>query len=617
MTDNLLKYKKLSEIEHVLARTGMYLGSVSPTQISGYLLNDDHTKMEWREYEYVPALVKLFDEIISNSVDEHRRSGKVTSIFVNLDKLTGEIVIEDNGGIPVEEHPIYKVYIPSMIFGELRTGSNFDDETGRTTAGLNGLGVKLVSIFSKELKVQTADGKNLFVQVFKNNLSSKSKSVIQPSNKKGTKITFVPDYERLGCRLDDGNYDRIVKRVYDVAGCNPKIKVYLNGQLIKINKFKDYINMYVSEFVEEETQHWHIAVAASSNDSFEQVSFVNGVDTFNGGSHVEYVCNQITNKLREYIKKKHKIDLKPNNIKQQLFLFVNCVVNNPMFTSQTKEFMSSDQKDFGTSYEVSDKFINQLVKSEIVQKILDWAEAQQRQKELAEMRKLNKTTQNTNFLKKIVKFDDASSKSRIDCSLVLTEGDSAKNAIISSRDPNYIGAFPLRGKPLNVRDVKVQKLTANEEIANIMAILGLKIGEDHEIEDLRFGKVLIAADFDPDGQHITGLIVNMFSQLWPGLIKKGLLYRLKTPVIVATHGKTFTEFFSRSEYNKWAEETGIKHSMKWYKGLGSWSTKDFKRFMQNSKYHEPLVYNDKSDIDCIDLAFDRKMADERKEWLAN
>lgn len=611
----LTKYKKLNEVQHVLARSGMYIGSISNTETSGYLYDHKTESMVWQTYVYNPGLVKLFDEIISNSVDEHIRSGKVKTIRVTVSQLNGEITVSDDGGIPVKEHPEHKQYIPEMVFGELRAGSNFSDDN-RITGGLNGLGSSLVNIFSTSFKVQTADGRKSFTQTFTKNMSERTTPTITASEENGTTITFIPDYERLNCEMDQYNFRRIEKRVYDVAGCNPKIKVYFNGELLKVNKFKDYVSLYVDQFVEESVPNWHIAVGTSEN-GFKHVSFVNGIDTFNGGTHVDYVANQITNKLREYIKRKHKIDIRPANIKQHLFLFVNCVINAPIFTSQTKEFMSSDVKDFGSTYEVSDKFIHQLIKSDVIQTILDWAEAQQRQKELAELRRMNKQTQNTNFLKKIVKFDDASSKNRSECMIALTEGDSASKVILSSRDPQKIGVFPLRGKPLNVRDIAVARLTANEELANIMAIIGLKLGEKHSISDLRFGKLMIASDFDADGAHIAGLVINIFQHFWPDLIKEGFLVRLKTPVIVATlTNKKQIEFFSQSEYNDWVEQNpSTKHSFKWYKGLGSWTTNDFKRFLSDEKYLEPLVYEDNSDFDCVDLAFDKKRADDRKEWL--
>lgn len=612
MTD-LSKYQKLSEIDHILKRSGMYLGSTTNTKALCFVVNNN--KMIEEELTYSPALLKMFDEIISNSVDEHIRSGKVTKIEVDLYPLTGQIRIKDNGGIPVKKHPTEKTWIPSLIFGELRTGSNFSDEE-RFSAGLNGLGSKLTSVFSTEFKVETADGEKSFVQVFRNNLLDKLEPVIKPCNDKGTTITFTPDYRRLDCSLDESNMKRIEKRVYDVAGCNPKIKVYFNGSEIKTNKFKDYVSLYVEESIEDSNEHWTVSVAASKDDTFKHVSFVNGVDTFNGGSHIDYIANQITGKLRDHIKKKHKIDVKPNNIKQQLFLFINCKINAPMFTSQTKEFMSTDVKDFGTNFEVTDKFINKIISSEVVQRILDWAEAQERQKELAELRKMNKQTQNNNFLKKIVKFDDATSKDRQECILTLSEGDSAAKTILSARDPKTVGVYPLKGKPLNVRDIKISKLTSNDEFANIMAIIGLKLGHDIKKSDLRFGKLVIAADFDPDGSHICGLVVNMFQQFWPDLIKEDFLYRLKTPLIVATHGKTKKEFFNRIDYDNWATNAP-KHTMKYFKGLGSFLTKDFIKFMNDPRYLEPLTVENSLDFDSVDLAFDKKRADDRKEWLSN
>ena len=611
MTD-LSKYQKLSEIDHILARPGMYLGSTTNTTAKSFSVIDN--KMVEEELTYSPALLKMFDEIISNSVDEHIRSGKVTRIEVDLFPMTGQIRIKDNGGIPVKKHPTEKVWIPSLIFGELRTGSNFSDEE-RFSAGLNGLGSKLSSVFSTEFKVETSDGEKSFVQIFRNNLSEKLEPAIKSSTTNGTVITYIPDYERLGCSLDEQNTKRIEKRVYDVAGCNPKIKVFFNGNEIKTNKFKDYVGLYVNESIEDSNEHWTVSVAASQDDTFKHVSFVNGVDTFNGGSHIDYIANQITSKLRDHIKKKHKIDVKPNNIKQQLFLFINCKINAPMFTSQTKEFMSTDIKDFGTSFEVTDKFIAKIINSEVVQRILDWAEAQERQKELAELRKMNKQTQNNNFLKKIVKFDDATSKNRQECILTLSEGDSAAKTILSARDPKTVAVYPLKGKPLNVRDIKISKLTGNDEFANIMAIIGLKLGHDIKKSDLRFGKLVIAADFDPDGSHICGLVINMFQQFWPDLIKEDFLYRLKTPLIVAAHGKTKKEFFNRADYDAWATNAP-KHTMKYFKGLGSFLTKDFIKFMNDPKYLEPLLFKDDQDFKSVDLAFDKKMADQRKDWLA-
>ena len=615
MTD-VERFRKLGEIEHVLTRPGMWLGAIDNTTRPSWVL-DGSGKMIERDVSFNPALIKMFDEVISNSVDEHVRSGKVTKIDVCVYPLTGEISIEDNGGIPVVVHPEYNCYIPQMIFGELRTGSNFNDDD-RQGAGMNGLGAKLTSIFSKEFIVDTCDGKKRFVQVFKDNLSYKSDPSIKTSNVAGTKITFTPDYDRLKCEMDEEMVAKITRRVYDIAGCNPGIKVSLNGTPIKFSKgFEDYVALYTDGAIGDAQPKWEVLVAPSKEDAFKHVSFVNGIDVFNGGSHVEYVANQIVGKIRDFIKKKHKIDVKPANIRQHMFLFINCTINAPMFTSQTKEFLSSDTKNYGTSYAPSDKFIKKIIESDIVQKVLDWVEGEKRRAEMAELRKLNKTTQNTNFLKKILKFEDASSKDRSKCILFLTEGDSAAKTIMAARDSVLHGVFPLKGKPLNVRDIEVKKLVANEEFQNIISILGLKLGEKvTKPSDLRFPNICILSDNDADGQHIRGLLINMFNEFWPEILTLGILHIMITPLVVVDYKGKRLEFFHQQEYTAWAvDKPGHKH--KYIKGLGGFMTKDFEAFLKASdRYMMKLTVEDADDIERLDMAFDKSKADLRKEWLA-
>lgn len=610
------QYKRLSEVEHVLQRPGMYLGSVTNSEALTWVLSEqDKTCMVEETLTWNPGLLKMFDEIVSNAADEHLRSGNIKNIWVNVYPMTGEIVIKDDGGIPVQKHPEYGMYVPEMIFGEFRTGSNFSDEV-RITGGLNGLGSKLTSVFSKEFKVDTSDGSKRFVQVFRNNLSERGTAVIKPSTDKGTTISFTPDYARLQCELDDVNVRKIERRTYDIAGCNPGIKVHFNDKLLKINKFGDYVDLYNNAHIMDSQEKFEVAVAAAPDSGFKQISFVNGIDTFNGGTHIEYVALQIATKIREFIKKKHKVDVKPNVIRQQMFLFVKCSINAPMFTSQTKEFMSTEVRNYGASYVPSDKFIKKVLESAVVQKVLDWVEGEKHRAELAQLRELNKTTQNTNFLKRITKFDDATSKDRSKCAVYFTEGDSAKNTIMSARDASVHGAFPMRGKLLNVRDVDTKKLVASEEFQNIMAIIGLKIGQKVEsVADLRFAKIIQLTDADADGSHIAGLFFNMIHHFWPELFGLGVIYRMNTPLIIATAGTKTFEFFNVAAYTAWAE-TAPKHRFKFYKGLGGYDTKDFKRFLKDEdKYLVQITINDQTDVDALDIAFDKKKADDRKVWL--
>lgn len=613
MTDvDVSRYQRLTEVEHVLQRPGMYLGSVDPSTQTCWVVGGD--KMVERELTFSPALIKMFDEIISNSVDEHIRSGGVKNIWVETHAMTGEISIRDDGGIPVVRHPEYNVFVPEMIFSEFRTGSNFGDDD-RSTAGLNGLGSKLTSVFSTSFKVDTCDGAKRFVQVFRNNLSERGTPVVQPCKDKGTTITFTPDYARLNCELDADNMAKIERRVYDVAGCNPGIRVHYNGVHIKFGKFADYAAMYASDAVVDAAPDFDVVVAASDS-GFKHVAFVNGIDTFNGGTHVDYVSGLIVAKIRDFIKKKHKVDVKPAVIKQQLFVVMKCRVNAPMFTSQTKEYLSTEVKNYGTSYAPSDKFVKKILDSDVVQKVLDWVDSEKRREELAELRKLNKTTAGNNFLKRIAKFDDATDKDRRNTTIYFTEGDSAAKTVLSARDGVKHGVFPLKGKLINVRDVKVTKLTANDEFQNIIAILGLKVGVKVEsADDLRFGKIVAMTDQDPDGMHISGLFFNMINQFWPELFELGVIYRMRTPLIIATKGSKIFEFFNTEDYNDWAA-LNPGHSHKYYKGLGGYNTKDFKRFLAaEDEYLQQIVVVDDADIAALDIAFDKSKADDRKVWL--
>ena len=355
------KFKKLDDVSHVLLRPGMYIGSIKPHTSKKYLYNEG--KMESEEITYNPGFLKIFDEIVTNSVDEFKREGsKLNTIKVNINGDT--ISIWDNGGIPVVKHPDDNEWIPEMIFSNLKAGSNFNDDESRTGAGTNGVGSTLTNIYSKQFTINTCDGKNLFTQTFTNNMRDRVPAKIKKSTKNFTEITYTPDYEKFGLEnLDQSHYRLIQKRVIDIAGCNPGIKVYFNEQLINTKTFEDYVKYYKSEFFFESNKDrtWSLAVAHSS-EGFQQISFVNSTDTYDGGSHVDYILNQILSQLREFFQKKHKVDVKPSELKNHICLFLNSTVVNPSFSSQTKEKLITEVKDFGFTEEVTDQlnqFLNQ------------------------------------------------------------------------------------------------------------------------------------------------------------------------------------------------------------------------------------------------------------------
>ena len=477
------KFRKLSEVEHVLARPGRYVGSISPHTAAEYVVAPDGKRFEIRNITYNAGFAKIFDEVITNSVDHSRRpeGSHLNTIRVTVGE-DGEISIFDNGGIPVIKHSEYDQWVPEMIF-ELRAGSNFDDDSEDMVAGQNGEGAALTAIFSKEFVVETCDGKNRFRMVWSNNTQEKSDPKIKEvsAGTKGyTSISYMPDYDALKMtpEMRADCYETIKRRTYEVAGCNPHLKVYFNGERIHVNSFKDFVGLYLPEGAEvavDETEFWKVGVA-HSDEGFKHVSFVNTSATKEGGSHIMYVGMQIWEQIRLFIKKKHKVDVKPSDLRQHMMLFIDARMINPRYNSQTKDFLITEVKDYGTKWEVNEKFINRILKSSIIQSILDWVEAKERQQELAEARKKNKETSKSN-LRSISKFTDATQKDkREECCLFLVEGDSAGNAVLSARTPS-IGCYPLRGKFPNAMNHSLTDMLNNKEFVEFMAIMGLQVGE--------------------------------------------------------------------------------------------------------------------------------------------
>lgn len=485
------KFKKLDDIDHVILRPGMYIGSIKPHTANKWIINSD--KVELKEVTYNPGFLKIFDEIITNSVDESKRKGsKLNTIKVTIKNDT--ITIWDNGGIPVVKHTEHNEWIPEMIFSNLKAGSNFDDTEERSWAGTNGVGSTLTNIYSKKFTISTCDGKNLFTQTFSDNMRKRTKSTIKKSTKAHTQISFEPDFEKFGMNsINEDHFKMIEKRVYDLAACNVSIKIYFNDKLINFKSFEDYVKLYVTDYFYETKKgsDWSVAVALSEN-GFQQVSFANSTETYDGGTHVDYIMSQIISSLREFFLKKHKVDVKPSELKNHMFLFLNSTVINPSFSSQTKEKLITEVKEFGTSFEISSKLIQSILKSEIVNSILDWIEQKKNAEENKLQRDLNKKLSKI----KVEKLIDAKGKDRWKYSIGLFEGDSAISAFRKHRDPQTMGAFALRGKFVNVSEMNNSKLVQNAEVVNLMAAIGLKLGQPIDLKTLRYGRILLYVDAD-------------------------------------------------------------------------------------------------------------------------
>lgn len=575
------KYQRLTDTEHVLLRPGMYVGSIKPHAEEVFIVDKtDVEKFKLEEVTYNPGFLKLFDEIVSNSVDEHKRTPSLNKIEVTINRETGWIYVKDNGGIPVQIHKEYNEWVPEMIFSNLKTGSNFDDSEDRIVVGTNGVGSTLTNIFSKIFTIITCDGKNRFEQTFSDNMSKRTTPKITKAKNNFTEISWLTDFERFGMSgIDDESFKMIQKRLYDIAACNLSVKIYLNGELINFKSFSQYAEMYTSNILFEQSPNWKIGIGHSTN-GFRAVSFVNSVETKDGGTHVNSIAGQIIQALREMIKKKHRVDVKPNEIKQHLFLFIDCTIINPGFSSQTKEKLITEPKDFGSLHEITEKTLKKIFSSEIIESILDWIEKKKAAEERAKLRRLNNGLDKT----KVIKLVDAKkSGNRDSCTLAIFEGDSAMGAFREYRDPQTQGAFPLRGKFVNVREIKDSQVVQNKEVQALMAAIGLKIG--HEPKDLRYGKILFYTDSDLDGHSIAGLLINFFGKYWPELFEEGRVQKVETPLMVAKKGKSTLSFYTDAEYKEWESKQSSLNSwgIEYKKGLAALENEEYEEIIKRPK----------------------------------
>lgn len=572
------KYRKLDDIDHCLARPGMYIGSIKTRDEDLYVLNEQG-KFVKRAVSVNPAFLKIFDEILSNAADEHRRNSKLNYITVTADRDTGRITISDNGGIPVVMHKDHEEWVPEMIFSNLKAGSNFDDTEERLVAGTNGVGATLTNIFSTEFRVRTCDGKKTFEQTFSGNMRSRSEPTVTDGSVGFTEISYVPDFTRFGLEgLDDDHVELLRKRCSDIAACNPRLRVDFNGEKFSFSSFASYCRLYASDVMFEGSERWRIAIGAS-NGSMQQVSFVNGVETKDGGTHVDFVANQVVEAVRARLKKKHKVDVKPSEIRNHMFVFVSCDIVNSSFSSQTKEKLITDPRDFGSKHELSEKYLKVVCESEMIQRILDWAQ----QKSLADERKALRDLNKQLSKEKVLKLIDAKSRDRDLCTLALFEGDSASGAFRKYRDPQTQGAFPLRGKFLNVSEMPASKIIQNKEVKDILNAMGLRMGE--EPKSLRYGKVLIYSDADPDGDSIAGLLVNFFGRFWPEMLSEGRVCRVMTPLVVAKSKKEQISFYTSEEFDAWF--SSLKNAKEWdvsyKKGLAALEDEEYAEIIKNPR----------------------------------
>ena len=647
------KYQKMSDKEHILKKPDTYIGSIDMTQTETYVYSTETSSIVQREISYIPGLYKLFDEGAVNSRDHYVRQAQaiadgkpnalpVTYIDFDISEDGVISITNDGNGIDVAQHPEHKLWIPEMIFGHLRTSTNYDEnKKEKIVGGKNGFGFKLVLIWSTWGRVETIDHTRglKYIQEFKNNLEEICPPKITKAStaKPFTKVSFRPDYARFGLENSTLTPDMralFEKRIYDIAAITDKsVKVRYNGTQVAVKHFQQYIDLYIGakgetkRIYESPDPRWEYVVSLSSSGEFQHVSFVNGIYTQKGGKHVEYIVNQIVRKLTEYIKNKKKIDVKATTIKEQLALFLRCDIENPSFSSQSKDELGTSSSAFGSTCKVSDDFIEKLAKMGVMDAACELTAVKESK---AAKKTDGSKTRTIRGIPKLIDANFAGTEKSSQCTIILCEGDSAKAGIVSGlsrEDRNIIGVYPMKGKIMNTRGEPVKKISENNEIKEIKQILGLEVGRKYTPDDvkyrLRYGKIIFMTDQDLDGSHIKGLGINLFQSEWPSLAEiPGFIGFMNTPILKAKKGTQEKVFYNEGEYRAWKEGTTTTPAanttgwnVKYYKGLGTSTGKEFKEYFEHKKIVD-FVHSGDVCSDAIDMVFNKKRADDRKTWLS-
>jgi len=615
--------QKLTHVEHILKRPDSYVGPVSRVG-EPYWIHENGT-FEKKMVVYSPALLKIFDEILVNAIDRNSMYPKnVTSLSVSIDKTSGEITIENNGplgGIAIKMHEKEDIWNPELTFGHLLTSTNYDDTQERVVGGRNGYGAKLTNVYSTKFSIKIKDGENK--SVYTQEWSDNMKKCRPPKIKKyaGTTssvcVSFIPDWARFGMtEMDDSIYKIFEKRVHDANICTSQnCKVKFQDELLPKCAFNAYAKMYTKsdEMCTFTSERWSVCIAPSE-DGFEHVSFVNGICTTKGGSHVDHVSGTIANGIIEDMAK--KIKLRPQQVKNAFFVFVKATLVNPSFSSQVKSECTLKPQDFGSKFEPPKTFIKNILKTGIQAELLSLSK-------FREMKELKKTDgSRKSKITGIPKLDDANKAGTAHsekCTLIVTEGDSAKTLAIAGLSVvgrDHYGVFPLRGKCKNVRDASVKQLTENKEFNDLKKILGLQQGKVYtSLSELRYGRLMIMTDADNDGSHIKGLILNMIHYFWPSLLELKFLVSMVTPIIKASKGSETKSFYTDSTFRQWYGSGKQGWKIKYYKGLGTSTSAEAREYFKKIKELTVQFDADDSMDESIILAFDKTKSDLRKTWL--
>lgn len=615
------EFKVLTDVEHVLLRPNMYIGGINLTEKEQWVLNKETNKFEFKSIKIVPAILKCCAELLDNSIDVAIDTNFKAATIIKVNVTDNSIEVSDNGiGIPCIPPKGSKSKNPKdtcvcVAWTTLKSGTSFDEN--RNKIGTNGVGASCVAVFSKKFIGTSDDGKFRQTITCKNNLSDIDPGKVTKSKgKAGVSVYCEPDLSRFNIEIiDDLHKDLIYQRILTLAISYPKITFYFNNTKVKVTNSN--IPKYFSEnAVNASSDNTYICVFPNEYDEFKQYSYVNGIDTFRGGTHVDYITNEICSRIKDKLVKKYK-SIRPGDIKNKLavaIFFTN--FNNPEFDAQTKESLSNSNAAIGKHLNGKINF-DLLAKSilkcnEIIDPIIETFKIKEELKARSELKKIKKVK---------VKSDKFMSPIGSQKYLFLCEGQSAQSSLCSCIGRDGCGYYALRGLPINTLDNSIQKIAANQEFKDVMNILELDITKDSaEIKNISFDKIIIATDQDLDGIHLGSMLIGWFRKFAPNLFDEGKICKLQTPLIIVKDNRDNIKkyFFDLDSFKQW-EKKNTNSSLKIYyqKGLGSIERADMDWLLNQNGGLDQFLYefkNDKDGFDNVDLWLTGD-AEPRKEKL--
>jgi DNA gyrase/topoisomerase IV subunit B len=625
---------ELSDWEFARLRTEVNFGSreIADETIVGY----NGTKLIPEPVAFVPALGTYFREVVDNAIDEVIGHGHGDTIKITA---TDDLVfsVEDNGrGIPGD-------LVPKLL-ARARAGRNFRQRGN--VAGTNGIGAAATNFTSEYFSVEARHNGESYVQHFEEDIKGNRLKEGRPTKGSisksyhGTKITFKPSRHVYPNMVLPQSF--IKARVYEIAIANPKLKVFFNGDRIKVDTkdlFRGYDPIIVECDGETEIRHTTARELGATEDTttthkFDSTfylvpdfdenakddithSLVNSISAYNGGTHMAAFRSAFYSGILEAIKpeaKRRKLEVARQDIAPGLLIYNITKMAAPNFDSQSKTKLTNPDAGRAVQKALDDKVFKKILTKnpEWAEKILQRCAERTQSKDLADAEKLSKKRLN----KRVAKLDDATGSDRSKCILFIAEGDSAIKGMSNERNPKIHGGLPLTGKIMNVSGESHSKVVNSEALSNMMASIGLAIGKKAVRSQLRYGKICIATDEDEDGKNITALLVNFFYTYWPELFAPDLepfIYKFETPYIILEKRGHKRVYFTGRTYDKFNPEEYKGWDIIRAKGLGRMKPAHWRDALADLSII-PFI-DDGSLKESLDLIFNGERADDRKEWL--